>query len=305
MNTLGKRPHRIYRYRLTVPWILLICFCSSTFFMVYGENRDLMDIPYANISSNQKLDITYPASGVGPFPVIVSIHGGIDSGDKRGAPIFPIRGYAVVSVNYRLLGEAKFPCQIQDIKAAIRWIRANAVTYHLNPKKIAVWGESDGGYLAALAGTSGDVKELEDLSLGNPGEPSRVQAVIDWYGWYDFFAMDTQLAQNGIKILEQNQTEFESEFLGKKISDDPELVKVINPETYITPDDPPFYIQHGTADVDTPFQQSVNFAEKLKKVLGKDKVKLELIKGVGHRDPAFKVFDNLKKIFYFLDKYMK
>ena len=307
MYLLQKRLFRIGKCRFIIPWIFLVCLWSMAFFTAYGENRDWLDIPYANISGNQKLDISLPMSGDGPFPVIVSIHGGgFVLGDKRVSLAPAIRGYAVVSVNYRLSHEAKFPCQIHDIKAAIRWVRANASVYHLNPDRIAAWGESAGGYLAALAGTSGDVKELEDLSLGNPDQSSRVQAVVDWYGPIDFLAEDAQFTQNGIKIKE-NQTRnwLESVLLDKKLSDDPELATVINPETYITPDDPPFMIQHGTADKDVPFQQSVNFAGKLKKTIGKDKVKLELLKAIEHHDPAFFTLNNLNKVLNFLDKYMK
>lgn len=276
--------------------VLWLLFISSVIISlpatILGEQRDWQDIPYANLSGNQKLDISLPTSGEGPFPVIVSIHGGgFVTGDKRIALAPPIRGYAVVSVNYRLCSEAKFPSQIHDIKAAIRWIRAHSKEYRLNSDKIAVWGESAGGYLAALAGTSGDVKELEDLSLGNREQSSRVQAVVDWYG--------------PINLAEMNIHWLESVILGKKITDNPELVKVINPETYITPDDPPFFIQHGTADSAVPVRQSINFAAKLKKVLGKQKVTLDLLKGAGHVDSTFFAWDNLNKVLNFLDKYLK
>jgi acetyl esterase/lipase len=289
-----------------VLWLLLTgSVIMSLPVTIHGEQRDWLDIPYAGLSGKQKLNIFLPMSGDGPFPVIVSIHGGFNNGDKMFAPAPPVHGYAVVAVNFRSFSEAKFPAQIQDIKAAIRWVRANAKVYHFNPDKIAVWGESDGGYLAALAGTSGDVKELEDLSLGNPDESSRVQAVIDWMGEIDLFAMCMK-TENGVKVpLDSELDWLESEFLGKKITDAPELVKAINPETYITPDDPPFFIQHGTADKEVPVRQSINFAAKLEKTLGKEKVTLDLLKGAGHRDPIFSTWDNLKKTLDFLDKYLK
>ena len=144
-----------------------------------------LDIPYANLSSAEKLDVYLPNAGTGPFPVIVAIHGGaFMMGDKADGQLTPMleglnRGYAVVSVNYRLSSEAAAPAQINDVKAAIRWVRANAAQCNLDPDRIAAWGGSAGGYLAALAGTSGDVAALEDLSQGNPGQSSRVQAVVD------------------------------------------------------------------------------------------------------------------------------
>lgn len=144
-----------------------------------------LDLAYASESPAQKLDIYLPNEGVGPFPVIISIHGGaFKFGDKADGQLTPMleglkHGYAVVGVNYRLSGEALYPAQINDIKAAIRFLRANASEYNLDKEKFATWGGSAGGNLAAMAGTSGDVKELEDLSLGNAGESSRVQAVVE------------------------------------------------------------------------------------------------------------------------------
>jgi acetyl esterase/lipase len=290
---LGFKSIQANRLRFMALWVLFISSIIITVpLSIHGEQRDWLDIPYANLSGNQKLDISLPTSGNGPFPVIVSIHGGgFVTGDKRMVVAVPVRGYAVVAVNYRLCGEAKFPSQIHDIKAAIRWIRANAKTYHLNPDKIAVWGESAGGYLAALAGTSGDVKELEDLGLGNPEESCRVQAVVDWFGPIDSIMSDLYF--------------LESIFLGKKIKDNPGIIKTTDPQTFISPDDPPFFIQHGTADKSVPVEQSINFATQLKKVLGKDKVTLDLLKGARHADAMFSSWDNLNKVLDFLDKYMK
>jgi acetyl esterase/lipase len=299
-------------------WCLLLvsaglaCACAAPVSDTGPVVRQWLDVPYATVSPAQKLDVYLPNEGTGPFPVIVSIHGGaFKFGDKRGVDLQAAlaglrRGYAVVSVNYRLSGEARFPAQIQDVKAAIRFVRANAGRHSLNPDRIAAWGGSAGGYLAALAGTSGGVPELEDLSLGNADQSSRVQAVVDWFGPVDFMAMDGQFRKSGIAgQLHGTADSFESQLLGKPIAQVPELVKMADPQTYISPDDPPFFIQHGTKDDVIPAAQSVEFAARLEKALGKDKVTVELLPGAGHGGPPFMAPANLNKVLDFLDRHLK
>ncbi|MCX6698618.1 MAG: alpha/beta hydrolase [Methanomicrobiales archaeon] len=271
-----------------------------------------LNVPYATRSSAEKLDIYLPNEGEGPFPVIVSIHGGaFIMGDKADGQLTPMlqgvnRGYAVVSINYRLSSEATFPAQINDVKAAIRFIRAHAAEYKLNPDKIAVWGGSAGGNLAALAGTSGDVASLEDMDLGNSGQSSRVQAVVDWFGPINFTSMDEQFTASGLGPATHNAADSpESKLFGKAITAVPDLVMGANPETYITADDPAYFIQHGTADSQVPTEQSINFAAKLAKVIGSDNVTLELLQGAGHGDAMFTTTDNVGKVLAFLDKKLK
>jgi acetyl esterase/lipase len=271
-----------------------------------------LDLAYASKSPTQKLDIYLPNEGVGPFPVIISIHGGaFKFGDKADGQLTPMleglkHGYAVIGVNYRLSGEALYPAQINDIKAAIRFLRANTPKYNLDGNKFAVWGGSAGGNLAAMAGTSGDVKELEDLSLGNAGESSRVQAVVDWFGPIDFLQMDPQFIESGKGRADHNEAGSpESMLLGKQITSVPGLVKLANPTTYISEDDPPFLIQHGTEDMMVPTQQSENFAAALQKVTGNEKVTLILLKGANHGGKQFEEASNLKIVFEFLDKSLK
>jgi len=301
-------------------FLILIGFLFPIFSFAQGsgqpniENIKLkcLDIAYASTSPAQKLDIYFP-EGDGPFPVILSIHGGaFKGGDKRDNQLTPMleglkRGYAIVSINYRLSQEAIFPAQIYDAKAAVRWIRANAKKYKFDPDKIAVWGGSAGGTLCALLGTSGNVKELEDLSLGNPSQSSCVQAVVDWFGPTDFLKMDEQLKESKVKNPQMHSIPDspESELIGKNLADAPELVKKVNPETYITPDDPPFLIQHGLVDHLVPYQGSVNLASKLKAVIGKEKVTLELFENNDHAGPAFTTVQNIYKVFSFLDQYLK
>jgi acetyl esterase/lipase len=276
--------------------------------------RKILDIPYADQSPTQKLDIYLPDDIAGSKPVIISIHGGAFMGcDKSDMQIMPMleglkRGYAVVAVNYRLSWEAKFPALVQDVKAAVRWIRANASHYEFNPQRVAAWGGSAGAYLASMLGTSAGTPELEDMSMGNPEQPCNVQTVVAWFGPTDFLKMDEQLAANGF-FPQQDQSHNganspESLLLGQKITDVPELVTRANPETYIRPGAPPFYLQHGTKDCIVPVQQSVNFAAKLSKTLGEDRVKLELIQDAEHADPRFESPENVNKVLEFLDKHL-
>ncbi|MDD3364814.1 MAG: alpha/beta hydrolase, partial [Syntrophomonas sp.] len=279
---------------------------------VYSSLYKWTDIPYANVSPSQKLDIYIPDRFKGPYPVIVSIHGGgYCTGDKVGSDALTAwagreRGYAVVSVNYRLSGEALFPAQINDVKAAIRFIKANASKYNLNPDKVAVWGSSAGGTLSALAGTAGDVKELQDLTLGNSDQSDRVQAVVNWCGPINLLTMDEQYKESGVAGYPTNTpTSYGSKYLGRQVNQVPDLARKANPETYISPDDPPFFIQHGTTDIWVPVQQSEEFAAKLEAILGKDKVELEIMPGVGHGGQPFNNPENTSKVLDFLDKTLK
>ena len=310
----------INKYRIP-PTFMVICLFFSTVTGLSAQpsapntsniKRKWLDIAYATVSQAQKLDIYLPNEGDGPFPVIISIHGGAfmmgDKGDGQLAPMLQglKHGYALVSINYRMSGEAIFPKDINDVKAAIRWVKANAGMYKLNANKIAVWGGSAGGNLAALAGTSGDVRELEDMGLGNTAQNSRVQAVVDWFGPTDFVKMDEQLKATGNGTPDHSEpTSPESKIMGGKITEIPEKATLANPETYITKDDPPFLIEHGTKDQLVPTQQSINFAEKLETVLGKEKVTLHLLDGARHAGPQFDTEENLALVFAFLDKYLK
>jgi acetyl esterase/lipase len=180
--------------------------------------RKWLDVPYATQSPTQKLDIYLPDEGEGPFPVIVAIHGGAWAlGNKRDMQLVPMleglkRGFAVVSVGYRLSDEALFPAQIYDCKAAIRYIRARGAEYSIDGDRIGVWGPSAGGHLSALVGTSAGVRELEDLSMGNPDVPSSVLAVVDWCGPTEsFLTMDEEFIESGAGVPNHSEEDSEIE----------------------------------------------------------------------------------------------
>lgn len=279
------------------------------------------NVAYAAKSSAQVMDIYIPNEGTGPFPLIISIHGGaFKSGDKADGQESPMvgtaasggiaNGYAVASINYRLSGEAKFPAQINDVKAAIRFLRANAAKYNLNPDKFATWGGSAGGNLAALAAVSGGVSELADDSLGNAGISDAIQAGVDWFGPIYFSTMDAEFAalgQTPAMGATNTATSPETAYLGKTIgtAEAEPLVIAASPQTYITIDDPAFFIQHGTADRNIPITQSENFTKALSKRLGADKVTFEKIEGAGHGTSEFQTAENVAKVIAFLNKYLK
>jgi len=274
-----------------------------------------LDIPYALLSPAQKLDVYLPKHKRGPFPVIMVFHGGaFIECDKADIQILPMleglkRGYAVVGVNYRLSGEAKFPAQVHDAKAAVRWVRRNAEQYKLNPDKITAWGSAAGGYLSMMLGTSTGIPELEDLSMGNPNQACNVQAVVSWYGPTNFLKMDEYLQESSLLPplgFRHNEADSpESLLFGHPITEIPERVKAANPETYIRPNAPPFLLQHGTKDTNVPFQHSVELAKKLKQVLGEDQVALELLEDAEHADEAFETPENIARVLDFIDTHLK
>jgi acetyl esterase/lipase/esterase/lipase superfamily enzyme len=223
-----------------------------------------------------KLDLYRPdPPGPTPRPLVVWIHGGgWTSGSKANprAARLVARGYVVASIRYRLSHEAVFPAQIHDCKAAIRWLRANAGKYGIDPERIGAWGSSAGGHLVALLGTSGSVASLEGTT-NTVRASSRVRAVVDFCGPADLSALrrpvDRETAKGAVVRL-----------LGGTPEEKPELAALASPVSHVTEDDAPFLIVHGRDDRTVPPEQS----EKLHETLvgaGVDST-LKLLDGVGH-----------------------
>ncbi len=228
------------------------------------------DLAYAGTDNpRQKLDLFLPKKRATekPLPLVAFIHGGgWRNGDKRSglrrvAAFVESGEFVGASIGYRLSGEAIWPAQIHDCKAAIRWLRANADKFGFDPDRIAVMGSSAGGHLVAMLGTSGDVKKLEG-NLGKHIEiSSRVNGVIDEFGPTNFLTMNDFPG----KMDHLAKDSPESKLLGRPITEVPELVREASPITYVTKDDPPILILHGTKDPLVPYQQSVAFAAALRK----------------------------------------
>jgi acetyl esterase/lipase len=237
------------------------------------------DLAYvAGGHERQKLDLYLPGEGEN-LPVIIWVHGGaFRAGSKENNVPFEYleRGYAVASVNYRLSQHALFPAQIEDIKAAVRWLRANARAYDLDPAHFGAWGASAGGHLVAMLGTTGDVEEFETGEYLDVS--SRVQAVVDYFGPTDFLQMDAHRLEDG--MVHDLPDSPESQLIGGPIQENKDQVAKANPVTYPSEDDPPFLIIHGDQDPLVPHHQSVLLASALEKA--GVSVMFYTVRGAGH-----------------------
>ena len=273
---------------------------------------DYANVAYADQSSSQVMDIYLP-EGEGPFPVITVVHGGgFAFGSQTMDIIRPVieagveRGYAVVSVDYRKSGEAVFPAALADVKAAVRFIRANAGEYGFDSGHIAVWGESAGAYLAVMTALTPDVEELDGDVTTNAGYASSVNAFVDFYGPVEFYAMDEEYAALGNKgVRFASDDSFESRFLGQNIGKDKEFTYKTYWETYsdqFTDTDTGLaaWIQAGDADQNVPFTESVNLAERLGSLLKEERIEFGIIEGAAHEDKLFYTEENLDDVFEFL-----
>lgn len=220
----------------------------------------------------QKLDIAFSRKG-DPRPVLVWIHGGAYMGGDKAenhaiwAELMQ-RGYAVATINYRLSGDAKWPAQITDCKAAIRFLRAHAKEYNLVPDHIAVWGSSAGGHLAALVGASGGAKQF-DVG-GHLDQSSAVSCAVDLFGPVDFEKMPQFSSPDSP----------EARLWGKATADAIDLAREASPLTYLSRDTPPILILHGNSDGVVKLSQSELFEAALKRAGAPGE--LVILPGVGH-----------------------
>ena len=209
------------------------------------------------------LDMLVPSPlPAAPAAAVIYIHGGGWAEGKRSGGLYPwlnpllaAHGLVTVSLTYRLSRFASFPAQIYDAKAAVRWLRAHAEQYSLDPDRIGVWGDSAGGHLAALLAVTGDVPDLEG-ECGSVGYSSRVQAVVSRCAPYDFLRPGGQLLNDVSSPVTQ--------LFGGTASQREELMRVASPIAYVAAGAPPFQVVHGTLDETVPFEQAERFTEALK-----------------------------------------
>ena len=281
----------------TLPHLLVLTFLASP--AVAVELKVQRDVPYAEPKSERRmLDVYSPTEGK-DRPIVVWIHGGgWRGGNKANPPGLAMvkNGVAVASVEYRFSQHAIFPAQIEDCKAAIRWLRAHAGEYGYRKDMVAAWGASAGGHLVALLGVTGQVK---DFDVGaNLDESSGVQCVIDWFGPADFPGYDENLPTP--MVQRENPNSVIAQLFGGPVSQKLELAKRASPVTWATKDAAPMLIMQGTNDPLVPLDQSERLYKKLKEVGAN--VTLDVIEDAGHGGPKFITAEKIKMIFEFLTK---
>jgi len=256
------------------------------------------DIVYGKVDGvNLKLDLAKPPTGDGPFPLVVCIHGGAwRMGNKAGyhkkIADFAKGGYVAATVEYRFCPQHKFPAQIEDVKCAVRFLRAHAKEYKIDPAKVAALGDSAGGHLSLLLGLMDPADGLEGNG-GSPDQSSKVQAVVNYYGPTDF----TMPGVWSPLVLA-----WMGDFLGTKDEKSP-VVAQASPITYVNKGDPPVLTFQGTLDPLVPVDQAKRLHETLKKAGVTEH--LEIIEGGGHGFGGANNERTLKMTREFLDRHLK
>ncbi len=289
---------------LTTPVLLLLaCDLARCAEVAVEEN-----VIYGKAGETElKLDLARP-EGDGPFPAIVFIHGGGWSQGSRQSYRGQIeeaarRGYVAATISYRLMqfDESKketttaapnFPAQIHDAKAAIRWLRANANKYSVNPDRIGVTGGSAGGHLSLLVGLTDPAANLEGDS-GNPEQSSRVQAVVNVFGPTDMAFCHEKSSVAWIFRL----------FMGGTPAEVAEQYRTASPITYVSEDDPPVLTLHGDHDDLVPIEQARRLDEKMKAVGASHT--LMVFEGQGHGFGGDNQQKAMNAMWAFFDEHLK
>lgn len=259
------------------------------------------DILYASSPEKElKLDLYIPDQVIHPY-LIVWVHGGAwHSGSRENPPMELVkRGYALASISYRKTVEAKFPAQIHDIKAAVRYLRAHSDQLGYRSDKIILWGSSAGGHLAALAGLTNGHKTLEGKIGNELTTSSDVQVVLDFFGPSDLTTIMSQSTPHGINVRGPAMTLM----FGKPLDQAAEELKMASPVFHADKNDPPLFICHGDQDNQVPINQSIQLYGKYQD-LGLT-VQLEFVYGAGHGGKAFSEPGLMDKVEQFLKKVLK
>jgi acetyl esterase/lipase len=256
--------------------------------LVYGKGGD----------TDLQLDLAMPKDGDGPFPAIVCIHGGGWRGGNRQnlaktIEVLAGRGYVAATISYRLVPKATFPAQIEDSKAAVRWLRANAKKYKVDPDHIGAVGYSAGGHLCCLLGVTSKGDRLEGKG-GNAEQSSQVQAVVSFFGPTDF----TERTWNATV-----EKDILAPFLGGAFEDKRDNYKKASPVSYVRKSAPPFLFFHGTEDKVVAVSQSRIMADKLRGVGAS--AKLVEIEGAGHGWGGEKLLETVEQMVKFFDTNLK
>jgi len=285
------------------------CVCAALVFSVFSllshaeDSRPstvIRDIEYARIGEQVlKLDLHRPDKR-SRSPLIVWVHGGAwRSGSKSNMPLTKLveEGYAIASVDYRLSTQAKFPAQVHDLKAAIRFLRGHSHEWGIQSKKIVIGGDSAGAHLAALVGVSNDHAELEGEIGNDRSQSSDVQGIISFYGAANLTTILSQSTPHGLKVripaLEL--------LLGGQPTNAVELARLASPVFHVDRLDPPLLLFHGDQDPQMPINQSHELHGAYRNV--KAPVEFEVVHGAGHGGAQFYDAERLAVVKRFLRKH--
>lgn len=268
---------------------------------IAGPVKIISDIPFADADGTPLYLDLYMPEGVEAPPLVLSIFGGgWRSGSRKGPPNSALleAGYAVAKIEYRLSTQAKFPAQINDCKAALRWLRSHATEYGYDASRVGVHGESAGGYLALLLGFTADDPRYDRAEDAANNPSTRVAAIVDFYGPTDFILRSKdQPAQTELPDGKVFQ------LLDGPVQKNLELAKLASPRLQVTSDDPPVLIFHGSADPTVLMNQSEGLREALQE--SGVPVELHVVEGAGHGGPGYDTPENWGKIIEFLDRCLK
>jgi acetyl esterase/lipase len=263
-----------------------------------ASDPEVKELTYATVSGTEmRLDLMLPKAGEEPKGLIVWVHGGAwRGGSRKGCEIKGLvaQGWAIASVDYRLSTVARFPAQIFDIKAAIRYLRAHAQAYGYSPARFAVAGSSAGGHLAALVGVTNGDAALEGNEGDFPHESSKVQALVILYGASDLTTILKQSTPHGIEMRKPAL----DLLLGGQPEAVPELARQASPVFQVDPSDPPLLLMHGDQDPQMPINQAHELQGAYEKL--NLPVVFKVMHGSGHGGPAFSAPDSLALIDQFL-----
>lgn len=255
------------------------CFLLSIFHFATAQPSGITkDILYAHTPQKDlKLDLYLPGVVQHPY-LILWIHGGAWSGGSKEDPPLDLftKGYALASIEYRLTTEAIFPAFMHDIKAAVRYLRAKASSYGYHADKIFIWGSSAGGHLAALAGVTNGIIELEGTLGDYLNVSSNLQGIIDFYGPSNLTTILAQSTPHGIQV----RAPALAKMFGKPIDQIKDGLEKASPVYYVDAEDPPLFICHGDQDIQVPVNQSIELYGKYKAL--NLPVQLEYAYGAGH-----------------------
>lgn len=256
------------------------------------------DVVYGRAGEEDlKLNLSRPKEGEGPFPCVVVIHGGGWRAGRKEAHDtltweFAKRGYVSASVGYRFAPKHRFPAQVEDVKCAVRFLRANAEKYRIDAERIGATGFSAGGHLSMMLGVMGREDGLEGEG-GHADQPSQVQAVVSYFGPTDFVTAD----------FPDRSRDIVKEFIGGTRAEMAEAYKRASPVTYVTPKDAPVLLFQGTKDVLVPHRQAYVMVDALTAagVPGR----ADLIVGAGHGWGGAEIQRTSDATYAFFDLHLK